>query len=79
MAVSLFVTNGPRVKGLKVMFSGILLAFGGFLIAFATTAFAVAQVVMVVGWIVAAVGLVWHFAIMFGVRRHNDQKPDSEK
>lgn len=70
----LSVPDGPRVKGLKVMFIGILLAFGGFLIAFATSAFAFAQLVMVIGWIVAAVGLVWHFAIMLGIRRHRGDK-----
>ncbi len=47
--MSLLVTDGPRVKGLKVLFSGILIAFGGFLIAFTTGAFGLAQFVMVIG------------------------------
>lgn len=67
--MSLLVTDGPRVKGLKVLFSGILIAFGGFLIAFTTGAFGLAQFVMVVGWVVAAIGFVWHLAIMLGTRR----------
>jgi len=67
--MSLVVTDAPRVKGLKVLFSGILIAFGGFLIAFATGAFGLAQFVMVVGWVVAAIGFVWHLAIMLGARR----------
>jgi hypothetical protein len=74
--MSLLIPDGPRVKGLKVLFSGILIAFGGFLIAFATGAFGLAQVVMVVGWVVAAIGFVWHLAIMLGVRRKG---PDTDK
>jgi hypothetical protein len=67
--MKLLVTDGPRVKGLKVLFSGILIAFSGFLIAFATSAYGLAQFVMVVGWMVAVVGFVWHLAIMLGIRR----------
>lgn len=73
--MKLIVTEGPRVKGLKVLVVGMLIAFAGFLIALVADAFSLARFVMVTGWIVAAVGLIWHFAIMLGGHRHGNEKP----
>lgn len=78
--MKLFVTDGPRVRGLRVLVIGMLIAFSGFLIAFVADAFSLARFVMLIGWIVAAVGLVWHFAIMLGGHRNRstgDKGPGS--
>jgi hypothetical protein len=73
--VKLIVTEGPRVRGLRVLVVGMLIAFTGFLIALVSEAFSLARFVMLIGWIVAAVGLAWHFAIMLGGSRRGNGKP----
>ena len=74
--MKLFITDGPQVKGLRVLLVGMLTAFFGFLIALVADAYGLARFVMLVGMIVAAVGMVWHFAILLRSKR-NDKGPGS--
>jgi hypothetical protein len=75
----MLMTDGPKVRGLKTLFIGILTGFFGFVLAFFGDQIAVGQQVIVAGWIIAICGLIWHFAIMAGLLPAGDDSATSKK
>lgn len=74
--MGLFVTDGPRVKGLKVLIVGILIAFAGGGFAFVADAISLGRILILLGWIVAVIGLVWHFVILLSGNQKKDKAND---